>query len=1416
MECPRCGFHSPSTMRYCGMCGARLVQVCAHCGFANPLGYRFCGQCGVGFPESLAAYPEGEAQPSAEATAESALAPAMELPATAPLGSPAEGGPIILDGERRLATVILADVKGSTDLLEEMGTEAWVEMMNRILQILESEIYRYGGQVDQFRGDGLVAFFGAESAHEDDPERAILAALAMQEAIQPFARELAEGEDIDLKLRVGVNSGEVIVASIGDSRQHSEDTAMGEAIALASRMETAAEPGTVLVSENTYHLVQSQFEWQALGEISVKGVSQPVAVYRPLASRTDGQRSLRLASYGLPALTVGRDAQFEELKQRVEELRTGRGGIVLLAGDEGMGKSHLVAQVQQHILRDEALLAELQSGTQGAGNPSSPVSVPVLNWLHGHCRSYEQSWPYSMWLDLLRHWLGVREGEHWSATRDRLRQEAESLWGEQMGEHYAYLATFLSLPLEEAFAGWVEHLGAEGLRQQVSLTLRSWVERMAQRGPLVLTFEDVHWADASSLSLLEYCLPLCDQEAVLWLIMFRLERGSAVRELRRRVEAEYPHRLTLLTLTPLDEEQSEEMIERLVGRDVLSAETRALVVEKAEGNPYYIEELIHSLIREGVLVQDEQGGGWRMAREVGSLDLPDTLRSLLLARIDDLSVAERRVLQLAAVIGSVFWENVLRDLVEDEGELEAHLTALRRGQFIRERVQVPDLGMEYQFRSALVRDVAYESILSGQRVTYHRQVAEHLARLFGEESLAQYYGVVAYHYRRAGERRRELFYTLSAAERAQGIYANAEALEYYTRALALLDETKSQSAAPPGRLWQDWRLETLKGLGQVYFGMGTIPEAEGYFRQAIELGEEMELDPREVVRLYYWLAEALHWQGQHEEQIQIAEHGLSILQNDAESVETALMNQEIAVGYLSVGDEPKFQEFTRRTAHFLEQLPYSEELRPAYDHVARMFAYDEKNVGEAETWLRALERKAAQYHDLRAVGDVHYSMAGILEQCGDLQGAVSRQQQALELFRKIGDIKHEGWCLSALVDIFLSLGDLQKAEQHAEMELEVAQRGDNIPGAAEAHWHLGRIFLCQKQFEKAVSAFQETMRRSAQMQGVPLKAAAAYALGQAYRARGDRGEALEQFRAAVDLAGWETLAQDTFLFALVLSVAQEAYEDAEPFEAWCCHWREQQPQMRDSKLVQWYLEPAGALDDKQGPVRNGLAWRDAFAEGLDPAWSWHDPFGDCWCRVQDGLEIHAVNGRDLARINLSAPRVLQPASGDLVVQTLCSPTAQGPAMGGLLIWQDNENYVCLDRGTGGEREIVFRACLANKDAVVGRGRLLSASDRGAPGDTPADRGTGAREQRPPARTFLRLERRDGRVHAFCSADGAEWYTVGSTRFPAQGPVQVGLYAIGSVNRWIYPGAHIDGTAIRFGFFDLWKADPSSASVGGST
>ena len=1428
MKCPTCGFDSQPEMQFCGRCGTRLVGVCPECGFVNPPDHRFCGMCGARLSEEvIPEQPPGSPEEAEETISISAVPPLERSPVS-------EVSMPVLVGERRQATIVLADLKGSTDLLERIGTEAWVEVMNRVLQLLESEIYRFGGEVDQFRGDGLVAFFGATSAHEDDPERAVMSALAMQTALKPCADELAEREGVDLLLRVGVNTGEVIVASIGDRRQYSEDTAMGEAIALAARMEAAAEPGTVLVSENSYRLVQSQFEWQSLGEITVKGMRQPIAVYQPLAPRAEVTRIHDPQTHGLPTLLIGLETEFQALKRYFEDLRVGRGGIVMVTGDKGLGKSRLVAEVHQHLIRDEVLLADARihdrppktlqpplrsyseqdpedgSDQIGVGNQPHLTGMArdheadsrePLTWLEGRCRSYSQSSPYSMWRDLLQRWLGVLGGERDTETRDRLYRLSEMLWGDQLVDYYPYLATLLSLPLEETYTEWIKHLDAEGLRHQLFLAVRSWVEAMVIRGPLVMTFADVHWADTTSLDLLRYCLPLCDHEALLWLIVFRSDRASPVWEFHHHVETEYPHRATTLTLTPLTEAQSGEFIDRLIGPEVLPAETRTLVVDKAEGNPYYIEELIRSLVTKKVLKQDVQTGRWQVTRAVDSLDLPETLQNLLMARIDNLSPEVRRVLQMAAVIGSVFWSDVLQDMAGDGATLRGHLTALQRAQLIHERRRVPDLGTEYVFKSTLIRDVAYESILKTQRIAYHRQIADHLAQLFGEEIHSQRCSLVAYHYRCAKERGKELFYTRFAAEQAQGIYANAEAIQLFNRALELLNELERQDEAPPSELLKDWRLETLRGLGQIHFGIGEVGKAEGYFREAIALGREMELEPHALVRLFHWLGEVLFWQNRYDEHICLGEEGLTLLGDDTESVEAALMNQTIAIGHSVMGNEEKFQEFTYRTAQFIQSLPYSQELRPAYDHIVLAHIND-KNLDESMKWIQALERKADQHHDLRASGEVHLYTAYILIEKGDLREAISMLENGLDMFRRIGDAKHASWCLRRMVQAYLRLGDIQKAEKYAYKELETTEAVGIKGEIAAAYWDLGWIYLCQGIWDKAIEAFEKVVQLMQEI-GIwvwRMKEFANYAIGRVYLARGDYAKALRQFKTLIP-EGPEILRTNPSGFVHLLNGLELAYKRSRGFHTFSHHFREEHPEISDSPFIQWFLEPTDV-----GTVHGPPLLHEEFAESLSADWVTEDPFGDCSFVVQDGLEIHAANGRDLWINNMSAPRILCPVlavtnqieGADFAAQTVCTQVcSEKPAIGGILLWRNRENWLRLDRGTLCSGEISFRGCLGNEDRVIGRG-CLPLDSAGGSGQI---RGT---QDKPSQRVYLRLERLGRRVNALCSADGEEWFTVGYVEFPDDSPVRVGLYAIGYIDHLVYHGAYPDGTAIRFESFHLWE------------
>ena len=854
MICPDCRFDNPEGATYCGMCGSRQNRPCPLCATPIPRTFRFCVRCGTSLT------PDGDgAAVEMRREHERPRTPPSTDHATQNTRPPVEDGGdefALLDGERRVATIVLADIQGSTNLLEKVGSERWVEIMNRVFRLLEAEIYRFGGKVDQFRGDGLLAFFGTGIAHEDDPERGVLAAIAMQRAIRVYAAELAKGEAIDLSLRVGVNTGEVIVANVGDHRTYSEDTAMGEAIALAARIEQAAEAGTVLVSENTYRLTESQFDWLPLGEIELKGIRDPVAVYRPLAPRFTGDQT---QDYDLKAPLIGREAELQLLINCVDELRQGRGGIVMLIADRGMGKSLLLQEARRYFTRYDALLAEVeaidaQSEELPAESLAAHVGPPLTRELRGRARSYDQSQPYGMWHDLMRAWLGIRKDESRENIRDRLKEETTVLWGDHMEEFYPDLVRFLGLPLEPAYEERLRQSDAETTRQRLFLAIRSWVEALAQQGPLVISFSDIHWADTTSLDLLRYCLPLCDYLDLMWLLVFRPDRRSTAWELRHHIETEYPHRLTTLTLDRLTDDEIRALIDHMIGPDVLPAETLDMIVQKAEGNPFYTHELVRALMADGILVRrlvtEEEGETveqWEATQAVTSLSLPDSLQGLLLARIDRLAPTEQQILQRAAVIGSIFWSNVLQAVSPDIPDLRAQLTALQRAQLITERGRVPELGVEYVFESKLIRDAAYDSLLSPHRTMLHLQIAEYLESACAEDAAAQeqglYLGALVYHYHHAKRPDRELCFTLKNAERAKAIYANAEASQYYTHALELLDQLEDTVEEPrKRRTWLRQRCRILIERHKLYYLLARFDRMRADAEAALPLARELADD----------------------------------------------------------------------------------------------------------------------------------------------------------------------------------------------------------------------------------------------------------------------------------------------------------------------------------------------------------------------------------------------------------------------------------------------------------------------------------------------------------------------------------------------------------------------------------------------
>ncbi|MCL7452606.1 MAG: AAA family ATPase, partial [Anaerolineae bacterium] len=759
MECSRCGRENPDQARFCLHCGARLAAACRQCGaLVSPLA-RFCSECGAGVDQA----------PSA-ASIEPALRRlipreyAERLLATRGQPSP----------ERRTVTILFSDVKGSTALAEDLDPEDVLEIMSGAFDLLIEPVYRYEGTLARLMGDAVLAFFGAPLAHEDDPERACRAALEILAGARAYAARLEAERGIHgFDVRVGIHTGLVVVGEVG-SDLRVEYTAMGDAVNLAARLEQAAEPGTVLISQATHNLVASLFETEALPPIAVKGKAEPVAVYRVLAAKGIGAKPRGIAGLGSPL--VGRQAEFGALKEALSHLQAGRGGVVTIVGEAGIGKSRLVAELR------------------GATHFQSALH---LAWLEGRCLSYGSSLAYLLWLDILRGLLGVTLDDGPDAVRDVLERRILDLCAGQFEDLYPYLARLMSLSLEKEAEDRLEELSGRELRDRTFQAVGTLLASAARQRPLVVVCEDLHWADATSLELLEHLLPLSGELPLLFLCVFRPVRNHPCWGLRERVSAEGSFRHTDLRLASLTAEESKSLVSNLLWVDELPPGLKERILDRAEGNPFYLEEILRSLIDQGALIQDPRSGHWQAAIEVERILIPDTLEGVLVARIDRLEEETRRLLQLASVIGRIFLYRILAEIARAESaayeqlRLDQRLETLQREDLIRERARIPEL--EYIFKHDLTREAAYNGLLKRRRRAYHQQVAEALERLFPER-VEELLGLLAYHWEQAGVAEKAVDCLQRAGDQARLAYALDEAVGYYQRALAFLRQGEDHRA----------------------------------------------------------------------------------------------------------------------------------------------------------------------------------------------------------------------------------------------------------------------------------------------------------------------------------------------------------------------------------------------------------------------------------------------------------------------------------------------------------------------------------------------------------------------------------------------------------------------------------------------
>lgn len=635
MKCPNCSFENAADARFCENCGQPLEVSCPNCGSPVSPQAKYCKICGFDLSR-------GEMTMRAATVTRTKDLDELRRAAPPRIATKILAEREQLTGERKLVTALFADIVGSTAMAEQMDPEDWREIVAGAHRRVSEAVYRYEGTIAQLLGDGVLAFFGAPLAHEDDAERAIRAALDIRASIQAYAAELASSKKADaFAMRVGLNTGLVVVGNIG-SDLHMEYLAVGETVNLAARMQTAADPGTVLVTAATYRLAGSVFEYEDRGKIPIKGKSEPVQVYRVLRQVKGAGRPRGIA--GLSSPLVGRHREFSTLLQITGELRQGRGSTVAILGEAGMGKSRLVSEWRK------AALAE--SGET------------LLGWCEGRCLSYGASMAHHLSTDILRALIGASADAGEGELEVALRGTLEGVLPDLIEEVYPYLGHLLGVRLEEEMGRRVKFLDGPTLQAKYVSAYSSLLRATSRLAPLVMIFEDIHWADPSSVELLSHVMPIVAEAPLVFAFVTRPDRDSVGWKLITQSHEIAGAGAIEIHLTPLSQTDSQHLVQNLLEIEALPPRVRELILAKAEGNPFFVEEVIRMLIDQGVIAPVE--GEWVVAREVPELEIPDTLQGVLTARIDRLPEDAKRALQIASVIGRKFQVRVLQRVLEQQ------------------------------------------------------------------------------------------------------------------------------------------------------------------------------------------------------------------------------------------------------------------------------------------------------------------------------------------------------------------------------------------------------------------------------------------------------------------------------------------------------------------------------------------------------------------------------------------------------------------------------------------------------------------------------------------------------------------------------------------------------------------------------
>jgi len=788
MKCPKCQFENPDGVKFCGECGAKMEKICPQCNFSNPPGFKFCGECGYDLRRPEQAPPRDGSEPVADGILTTS------------------GG---IEGERKYVSVLFSDMSGYTAMSERLDPEEVKEITSRIFGEISQIVGKYDGFIEKFVGDAVMALFGVPKAHEDDPVRAIKAAREIHDLVQAISPEVEEKVGKPLSMHTGINTGLVVTGEV--NLEKGTHGVAGDTINLAARLSGLANADEIIVGPDTYHQAEGYFTFEGLEPTKVKGKTEPIQIYKALSP--EEQPSTTHRHHGLRADLIGREVELAQLGEAAQKLRQGKGAIFSICGETGTGKTRLVEDFK------------------------ATLDPKEIQWRQGQAYAYSQNTPYFPLIDLFSRAFQIKDGDAPESVRDKVESAVESLVGKRE-DIIPYVGSLYALSYPE-----IEEVSPEFWKARLQKTVQAILSGLAQRAPTVICLEDLHWADPSFMDLLRFLLSEF-RYPVLFLCVYRPTFSLFTSHQLSGLGMQHQE----IQLHDLSPSEAQMMVESLLKTKTIPHELQRFIQKNVEGNPFYLEEIINTLIESGTLIRDN--GTWSLSHPISQSDMPSTIHGIISARLDHLERGSKRILQEASVIGRAFLYEILKRCTQLKEHLDRHLTGLERLDLIHTRSLQPDL--EYVFKSALTQEVVYDGLLKKERHVIHERIAEVIEELF-RDRLPEFYETLAFHFKKGLSVSKAVDYLVKSGEKSLGRYAVEESHQYFKEAFDLLTHKPDRTREENGLL-----IEVLIKWSLVFYYRGDFKEQVDLLNAHKDLAESLD-DKAKLGIFYAWLGFSLYF-----------------------------------------------------------------------------------------------------------------------------------------------------------------------------------------------------------------------------------------------------------------------------------------------------------------------------------------------------------------------------------------------------------------------------------------------------------------------------------------------------------------------------------------------------------------------------